>query len=88
MAVLAAPIILLSKKVAVLHGGEGSSGWHCQCSAVGLRFWALAVLSQNPRHLYKICFSKVSELSEQQIRDISICLNLSTAGVCRRTEMP
>lgn len=41
-----------------------------------------------PRNFYKICFNKVSELSEQQIRDIAICLNLSTVGVCMGAEVP
>lgn len=84
---LATPIILLKKKV-VLHGGQGSLGWHCRCSSPGFRFWALAVLSLIPRNFYKICFNKVSELSEQQVRDISISSNFVTVGLCMGTEVP
>lgn len=46
------------------------------------------VLPLIPRDFYKICFNNVSDLSEQQNRDTSLCLNLSTVGVCVGTEVP
>lgn len=81
-------IVLLNKKVVVLHRGQESLGWHCQYTSLGFRVWALVVLSLIPRSFYKIFFNKVSELSEQQIRDISVHSYLSTVGVCMGTEVP
>lgn len=86
--VFATPIILINKNVVVLHGGQGSLGWHCHCSSAGFYAGALVVSSLIHRKLYKICFNKVSELSKQQIRAILISLNLSTVGVCMGTEVP
>lgn len=86
--VFATLIILLNKKAVVLQGGQGSLGWHCQCTSLGFRVWVLVVLSLIPRSFYKIFFNKVSELSGQQVRDISVYSNLSTVGVCMGTEVP
>lgn len=59
--------------------------WPGPATAVLLGF---AVLPLIPRNFCEICFNNVSELSEQQNRDISLCLNLSAVCICMGTEVP